>query len=291
MKTWHAFVSCICVAAAALVYDAGAAAAEDTSTDQLSVLFSDPSRPGKLQVGILNGGITISGYDGKEVAVKARVRGEDEETAGRKGWKVGGHRPKQEDKAAGLRRIPMTATGLAIEENDNVMSVEVDAHSHAVDLAIQVPRQTSLELSCVNDGDIHVEGVQGEIEVSNTNGAVKLTDVSGSVVAHALNDNVVVRFVKVDPVKPMSFSSLNGDIDVTLPPDVHANVRLKTFNGDVLSDFDIRMQPEQKRVEEGKEDGKYRVRIEKAMIGTLNGGGPELRFETFNGSIYIRKGK
>jgi DUF4097 and DUF4098 domain-containing protein YvlB len=32
------------------------------------------------------------------------------------------------------------------------------------------------------------------------------------------------------------------------------------------------------------------VRIEKAMIGTINGGGPEIQFKTFNGGIYIHNG-
>lgn len=37
--------------------------------------------------------------------------------------------------------------------------------------------------------------------------------------------------------------------------------------------------------------GRYRVHIDKTMYGTINGGGPEIQFKNFNGSIYIRKGK
>ena len=74
----------------------------------------------------------------------------------------------------------------------------------------------------------------------------------------------------------MSFSSLNGDIDVTFPADLRANVKLETDNGDVYTDFDIQMQARSKEpiVEENREGGgRYRVKIDKAVYGAINGGG------------------
>lgn len=37
--------------------------------------------------------------------------------------------------------------------------------------------------------------------------------------------------------------------------------------------------------------GKYRISLERAVIGSINGGGPEFNLQNFNGNIYIRKGK
>jgi hypothetical protein len=37
--------------------------------------------------------------------------------------------------------------------------------------------------------------------------------------------------------------------------------------------------------------GPYRVRFDKGVYGTINGGGPEMTFTTFNGTIFIRKAK
>jgi len=153
---------------------------------------------------------------------------------------------------------------------------------------------TSLKLSCINGGDIVVDRISGEIEVNNTNGGVKLTNVSGSVIAHALNKNVVVVLNKITPDKSMSFSSLNGDVDVTLPADAKARVKLKTDNGEIYSDFDVRLDASAQKpiVEDGRANrGKYRVRVDHAMYGTINGGGPEFQFQTFNGNIFIRKAK
>ena len=252
--------------------------AQAPSGDRVAVAFTDPSRPGTLKANLVNGGITVKGYDGKVVVVEARPRS-------------GGRGSSSSD---GMRRITMSATGLAVDEENNVMRVQADSHQRAVDLTMQVPRQTSLNLHCVNDGDIVVEGVEGQLEVNDINGAVTLKNVSGSAVAHALNGKVLVNFVRVDGSKPMSFSSLNGDIDVTFPADLKANLKMQSDRGEILSDFEVQMrEPGQRQIVEDSrnKNGRYRVRVDKTIYGTINGGGPEIQFKNFNGTIYIRKGK
>jgi DUF4097 and DUF4098 domain-containing protein YvlB len=146
----------------------------------------------------------------------------------------------------------------------------------------------------VNQGDIYVEGVTGEIDVSNTNGAVTLKNISGSAIAHALNQDLIVTFDSIDTDKPMSFSSLNGDVDVTFPRSLRCDVKIKNDMGDVYSDFEIsHVEKPVKMYEENNEegDGEYRVRIERTFFGTINGGGPEFFFKNFNGDILIRSSK
>ena len=43
----------------------------------------------------------------------------------------------------------------------------------------------------------------------------------------------------------MAFTSLNGIVDVTLPASVKANVKLRSDQGDVFTDFDIQLTPGQ----------------------------------------------
>ena len=110
--------------------------------DRIAVNLSDPARPAIVKSSLLNGGITVKGTDGKEVVVIARVRGqENSRTEG------------------GMRRVPMTATGLSVEEENNQVRVGVDALQRTIDLEISVPRRTSLTLRSVNDGNIHVSDV------------------------------------------------------------------------------------------------------------------------------------
>lgn len=265
----------ISIAAAALFTLAQPLSAQ--SDNRVTVPLTDPARPVTLRAHLVSGSITVKGADVKEVIVEARARGDEAHTGGR---------------AEGMKRIPMTSTGLNIEAENNNVRVSTDSYQRTVDLTITVPTHTSLSLHSVNDGNIVVSGVDGEFDINNVNGEVDLKNIGGSVVAHALNGHVVASMNRVDPQKPMAFSSLNGDIDVTFPADLKANVSLRTDNGEVYSDFDVKVQPTspQQTVEDDRgKGGKYKVKIDKNVRGTINGGGQEIQFKNFNGNIYIRK--
>ncbi len=243
--------------------------------DRIPVTLSDPSRPARVKVSLVNGGVTVKAYDGKEVVVEARVR--NRENSRNEG---------------GPKRLTISSTGLSVEEENNEVNINTDSYMHPIDVTVSVPVHTSLKLRAVNDGDIVVAGVDGELDVDDINGAVTLNNVSGSVVAHALNGHVYATLTRVDPQKAMAFSSLNGDIDVTFPADLKANVSIRSDQGDVFSDFDIQLKAasSQPVVEDGRgRGGKYRVKIDKTVHGTINGGGPEIQFRNFQGKIYIRK--
>lgn len=249
--------------------------------ERIAVPLTDPSRPATVKVELVNGSVSVRAYNGKEVIVETKTRDEE----GRRG------RTRESAPPDGLRRIPIGGNSLEISEQNNTVHVESGAPMRTVDLDVQVPVRSMLKLEVVNGGDIKVEGVSGDIEAENVNGNVTLTNVSGSAVAHALNGRLVAVFTQVAPQKAMSFSSLNGNIDVTLPPSVKANVKVKTDNGELYSDFDIALkaggQPATEAGRDGK--GKYKVKIDRTVYGAINGGGPEYQFNNFNGNIYIRK--
>jgi DUF4097 and DUF4098 domain-containing protein YvlB len=270
MKTLTAFLLCT-----------AAAFSQDAAPDRVTVPFSDPARPKTLRVGLINGSITVKGYDGKDAIVEARPDS-------------GRHRRERAERTDGLRRIDVAGTGLTVEESENVIKVGTRSVNDGVQLNIQVPFNTSLKLSTVNGGDIVVDHIVGDVELEDTNGKITATHISGTAVVNALNGKVLVSLDKVTGGKAMSFSSLNGDIDVTLPADVKAKVKLKTDNGAVYSDFDIQMdasarKPVMQESDSGK--GRFRVQFDRAMFGLINGGGADLSLTTFNGNIYIRKAK
>jgi DUF4097 and DUF4098 domain-containing protein YvlB len=243
--------------------------------DRIPVTLSDPSRPARVKVSLVNGGITVKAHEGKDVVVEARVR--NRENSRNEG---------------GPKRLAISTTGLSVEEENNEVNINTESYMHAIDVAVSVPAHASLKLRAVNDGDIVVTGVDGDLDVDDINGAVTLNNVSGSVVAHALNGHLYATLTRVDAQKAMAFSSLNGDIDVTFPADLKANVSIRSDQGDVFSDFDVQLQTTaaQPVVEDGRgHGGKYRVKIDRTVRGTINGGGPEIQFRNFQGKIYIRK--
>ena len=267
--------SCAILLAAGLIASA-------QEPEHATIPLNDPSRPATVHVSLMNGGITVTGYNGKEVIVEARTRHESARES------------RPDPKAAGMHRLENHGTGLTVEENDNEYHIGVGSMNRTVDLNIQVPFNTSLKLRCLNDGDIKVEHVSGEIDADDLNGGVKLLNVSGAVVAHSLNEDVIVTLDQVTPGKAMSFSTMNGDVDVTMPADVKARVKLKADNGEIYSDFDVHAEanPATSGVSDThSHDGRYRVQFDKATYGSINGGGPEMQFTTFNGKIYLRKKK
>lgn len=243
--------------------------------DRIPVTLSDASRPAHVKVSMVNGGITVKAYDGKEVIVEARARNRENSR-----------------EEGGPKRLAISTTGLSVEEENNEVNINTESYMRPIDVTVSVPVHTSLKLRAVNDGDIVVTGVNGELDVDDVNGSVTLNNVSGSAVAHALNGHLHATFVKVDAQKAMAFSSLNGDIDVTFPADLKANVSIRSDRGDVFSDFDVQLKAaaSQPEVEDSRgKGGKYRVKIDKTVHGTINGGGPEMQFRNFQGAIYIRK--
>ena len=244
--------------------------------DKITVPLSSPSQPVTLKVTLISGSITVTG-GGSEVIVSSSDRD-------------GGRRSNRRDNVPpGMVRIN-PRPGINIEEDHNVVSISGQGGDDG-DVAIQTPVNTNLQLRTVNGSSIEVTGVSGDLDVNSTNGTVTLNNVSGSVVAHALNGKVIAKLDRVTAGKPMAFTSLNGEIDVTLPADTKARLKLKSDNGSIYSDFDVKLEDANKPVVEDSRnrDGKYRIRVDHSVSGTINGGGPDFTLQTMNGNILIHK--
>lgn len=248
---------------------AGAACLMAQTGEPINVPFSDASRPRFVKINSIQGRITVHSYPGKEVIVD-----------------FDGER-KEEPPRSGMRRLNMPGS-LTIEEENNVVNIRTSPGRRA-NLNIQVPVQTALTIRSVNDCNIDVKGYEGDIDANCTNGSVNLENISGSVLAHSLNGRVKVIMDKLAG-KPMALSTLNGDVDLTLPASAKADVKLKSSNGDIYTDFDVTIGPlAGSTIERSREGGKYRVQIDRGVQGRINGGGPLISLTTLNGRIYLRK--
>jgi DUF4097 and DUF4098 domain-containing protein YvlB len=88
----------------------------------------------------------------------------------------------------------------------------------------------------------------------------------------------------------MSFTSFNGDVDVTLPANLAADLIVASQQGDVYTDFDVQSQDDPATIERnGDARGGYRVRMRQQSRYTIGGGGAEIQLRTFNGDVMIRK--
>jgi hypothetical protein len=261
------------------------AAAASADAERLVVPLSDPAKPASIEVSLVSGSIRVKGSGTKEIVIEARSA--DEGKIDERDDEPG--EASDDRSRRGMRRIPNTALGLSAEEEDNRVSISADSWSREIDLTIEVPAGSKLELSTVNGGDVEVEGVNGELDLHNTNGEIHVKDVRGPVSATTVNGDVSVVFTSAMVAAPMAFSTLNGDVDVTLPASLKADVRLRSDNGEIFSDFDIAMDKTPARVEEEREKGRFKVVVAREMTGKIQGGGPELFLKTFNGDILLRR--
>ncbi|GAA3959210.1 DUF4097 family beta strand repeat-containing protein [Mucilaginibacter dorajii] len=247
--------------------------------EQLVVPLSEPGKPYKLNVGLIDGSITITGYEGKTIVIEGQ---QDERRK---------EREKEKEKQTGMHRLNSSGMDINADEKDNQVNIRSNM-GRQVNLIIKVPKSGgSYKISTVNGGDIYGSNLDGELEVSNVNGSIKLTDISGSVVATTVNGPVIVTFRSIDPKAPMAFSTLNGKIDVTFPTGLKANVKLKSDRGDIFTDFDVVTDAHKPNVTRTNENGMHSLKIDDWVYGKIAGGGPEIMMKTTFGGVYIRKAK
>lgn len=275
-----------------------------TGDDRITVPFSDPSRAGTVRVRLLMGSIAVRPGTGRDVVVTTgRAQDTDDDRRARQRER---ERERQRDDAAqGLRRLTQPG-GVNIQEENNTVAITASGTAGRTNVTLEVPPATSLVLRTVNGGEVVVERITGNIEVNNVNGSIRLTDVGGPVVAHTTNGRVQATLRAVPANAPMSFTSFNGSVDVTLPASAKANLKLRSDRGDVYTDFDVK--PTQPSADSGRADARpdrrrdrdpdpddtrprYRLDMDRAIYGTINGGGPDLELRTFNGNIYLRTAK
>jgi hypothetical protein len=247
--------------------------------EEVVVPLSNPNTPCILKAYLHTGGITVTGYSGKDVIVKAEVA-----TA-----KISRERNEKESK--GLRRISAVSMGMVIEEEDNTVKIKSSSLYQKINLEIKVPFKSMLYLGSHHNGNIKVDNVSGEIEAKNYHGSIELSDISGHVMANTHHGYIKVKFNKVTPNKAMSFSTYHGNIDITFPSTIKASLKMKSERGDIFTDFNIKTRAKSTKTEKRSSSGKYVVRIDKSIHGDINGGGPEIFFETYHGNIYIKKNK
>ncbi len=67
---------------------------------------------------------------------------------------------------------------------------------------------------------------------------------------------------------------------------------MKTDHGDMFTDFDVKLDPTpslRKWRTTERQGGRIAIQLDRGTNGTINGGGPEMQFTTFNGNILIHK--
>ncbi|WP_418500247.1 DUF4097 family beta strand repeat-containing protein [Flagellimonas sp.] len=187
------------------------------------------------------------------------------------------------EKAKGLKLVgeggtDNTSVGFSVIQDGNTLIVTNLRKSEGAE--IYLPKNQNISAKSTWNGDIEIDGFAGEIEAdAQLNGSVKILNVNGPVTANTLNGELTVEFGTVKQGSPISLYSTNGAVDVSLPGNTPANLSMSTINGNVYTDFDVKLN---------EKDGLKSV-LGRKISATINNGGVDITLKSTNGNMYLRK--
>lgn len=142
----------------------------------------------------------------------------------------------------------------------------------SVDFKVKVPAGVTFAANTVNGG-VTTRSLGGPVRAHTVNGGCDIeTFKSGE--ATTVNGNVRATLGKVASADHLDFSTVNGNITLSLPDALDADLDGSTVNGSIETDFPVTVS------------GKWGPR---SMHGTIGRGGAKLNASTVNGSIRLKK--
>ena len=142
--------------------------------------------------------------------------------------------------------------------------------SPTISYTIRVPTGARVK---IDDHNAHtvVTGLRGDLRIHCHKGSIRVRDLGGAADIEMHNGSADVEFTSF--TKPSRFTTHNGDFDVTLPAESRFTLNTDTHRREsVGSDFPVTV-----------------THNRESLNGTVNGGGPELRFEAHNGNLRLRR--
>lgn len=170
--------------------------------------------------------------------------------------------------------------GLRLRATTGNGELSVDRAGSEVELAtgnggIRIGQTDGRVSASTGNGDLEVESARGPVRASTGNGRIFVSTSAGPVSATTGNGDIDVRMGTLTSAGDMNFTSGSGAVRVTLPPDFNGDVDASTGNGELRTDFEIKLV--------GRLDPQH-------MRGTIGSGGRTIHLQTGNGRLEIRKG-
>jgi hypothetical protein len=198
-----------------------------------------------------NGGITVRGWDGPNVRIRAKVQS----------WGT-----TEADAATRAQRISIATQGSTLRASNPDKD-----HNWSVSYEIFVPRTTALALNTTNGG-ISIENVQAAIRFETTNGGVSLANLGGSVKGETTNGGLNISLNGSQwQGQGLDVSTTNGGIHWKLPRAYSARLFTSTNMGGIRTELPV------------TKTGMFHKEVE----ASLGQGGAVVKAVTTNGGISV----
>jgi hypothetical protein len=236
--------------------------------------------------------LTLVGYDGKDLKIS----------------RASGGNSNVDDRANGLRKISAggktdnTGFGLNSQEvNGEVVISQVGKGDGKI--LIQVPNSAvvRVEQSTYRGGDLSVSNFKGELDVSMHYHKAILSNVYGPLSVNTIYGSIEATFSGGPPTEDIRLHSTYQDVDLTLPNNTSADLRLNTSYGSMYTDFDLDVKANMdegfKKDDHNHEEGHGHCHEECKggehdngwLTGSINGGGKLISVTASYKNIYLRK--
>ncbi len=226
----------------------------------------------RVSIKNVSGDVIVKGYDGDAVTVT--------------GYKEGRDRDK-----------------LEVEDLSDGNHVDISARypkncncEASIRFEVKVPRNLNLNYDAFSSvsgnvevdgarGTVHVKAVSGDVKILNAQGAIHADSVSGdvhverasgSVSAKSVSGDVKVNLQNIDSDEAMEFTTVSGDVNVSMPSNLGAEIDMKTLSGDLQTDFGITV--------EKREHGPG-----KSAHGRLGEGSRRVKMSSVSGDVKLLK--
>jgi len=269
-------------------------AQKSTETIKEEVQFSSTSKSNVFIVDNMHGAVEVEGYNGKAIIIEVTktITGETSEIVAKGKREINLKVEKRGNKIYAYSNSPYTSFDLETgdyshRENWNSRHSR-RKYEYSLDFKIKVPKNVSIDISTVNDGDIYVQNMHGEnLSANNVNGAITLNNVSGTTNVNALNKDINIVYTK-NPTKESWYRSLNGDINIKFKDVLNATISHKTMNGDFYTNYSVsNLAPKIVKEQVRKSKGvKYRIRSKGQF--KIGNGGVQLNFDQLNGNTIVK---
>lgn len=228
---------------------------------------------GRIMIHNVSGNISIAGYGGDVVEVKAYKEGRDKDRIS----------------------VKDTSTGNIIDLSANYKECRRSCNA-SIHFEVRVPSGTDFSFDQISNasgnielhqikgkiaahtasGDIRMADVDGSIDASVASGNITITQVSGSASASTASGNIDATVTQIGGARDMSLSAVSGNVVVRILENLNTSVSLATVSGDIKTDFNL-------------ETRRSRYGPGANVNEQLGNGGSRITARTVSGDIDLRK--
>lgn len=206
------------------------------------------------------------------------------------------------DEAQGLKIVSPggatdnTGIGANVQVEGNTLKIRLPKSKYYGNFVVKVPKDLSVSIK--ENGNSYgkwlITGMKGEVEAETSYSTLNIKNVSGPIVARGGYGKIYVEYDQLSQSRPNSISA-SGAVDITLPADTKANLKVQATYADFFTDFDITpVKVEDKSKGEKGEKGEKGDKGDKvenlAKVEATSPTGQQTKTIKATGSVYAVEG-